>query len=265
MIQPMDLDPHYTHLASLLALHNVYIFIGLSQGKKNNLCTKGNDCLFIGFPNDTCIYYIYGKCTQEKCHQVHYDEFARRYKVYKEEFQNMKKQEFQQKCEREREEQRTTNEANIDIDQRWLDENTRICPTCLLPVEKGPGCPSMYCQKCNANFNWTQMETATGGKNQKKIEEAKRNTRKFISKDLPKNSIQLFVVLHGAKSTLYTVELESTVEQLMEQIRDATGIPVEIQRLQYAGKQLNKDLKIQDYGFFNNSTIFMVQRLPGGL
>ncbi|CAF3443677.1 unnamed protein product [Rotaria socialis] len=236
----------------------------LSQGKKTNLCTKGEICLFTGFPNDTCIYYIIGRCTQEKCHQVHYEEFAGRYTKYKQEFQNIQRQKFQQKCELEREQHRQKNEANIDIDQQWLDENTRICPKCILPVEKGQGCPDMYCRKCQVHFDWGQMETATGGKNQNKLEQAKRNTRKFISRELPKDSLQLFVVLEGGKSELFNIQLESTVEELMKQLQVRTGIPIEFIRLQYASKQLKKDLKIRDYGFFNNSTIFLVQRLPGG-
>jgi hypothetical protein len=62
----------------------------------------------------------------------------------------------------------------------------------------------------------------------------------------------------------FIVHLESKVEQLMQQIKEKTDIPTEIQRLQYAGKQLNKDVQIKEYGFFNNSSIFLVFRLPGG-
>ncbi|CAF1676587.1 unnamed protein product, partial [Didymodactylos carnosus] len=74
-----------------------------------------------------------------------------------------------------------------------------------LPVEKGPGCDSMYCQHCKAPFRWDQMETAIGGKNAYKIEQAKRNASKWVSKDLPKDSIQLFVVLLNGKSKAFTI------------------------------------------------------------
>lgn len=237
----------------------------------NKQCKKGNACLFIGFPADTCTYFIFGKCTQEKCRRTHYEEFQARYNNYKNEFIEIKKKETEEKKEKQkkdreirRENERKQNEEKIAQDQEWLEKNTRICPVCIFPVEKLEGCDDMYCQKCKQRFDWEQMKAAPGGKNDYNIEQVKRNCSKWVPNDQPKDSLQLFVVLDSGKSSTYTVQVESKVEQLMQQIQDKTGILTDIQRLQYGGKQLNKDIKINEYGLHNNSNIFMVLRLPGG-
>ena len=227
-----------------LTLYNFFVFTGLKQGTKNP-CTKGNTCVFIGFPNDTCIYYIYGKCNSKDCRRVHYEEFRRRYEQYKQEFLAKPKD-------------------DTDAATQWLNENTRICPNCLLPVEKGPGCPQMHCVKCNNRFNWNDMETATGAKNQNTLKEVKKNIGKYVPQNLSDTSIQLFVVLMNGKSKHFIVELGSKVQDLMKRIEERTGIPIDTQRLQYGGKELRPNLTIKEYGFYNNSTIFLVQRLPGG-
>ena len=35
---------------------------------------------------------------------------------------------------------------------KWIEENTAICPTCLVRIEKGKGCNHLSCLRCNTHF-----------------------------------------------------------------------------------------------------------------
>ncbi len=59
---------------------------------QNRNCFKGSECPLIGLPDDTCIYYIRGKCKFDQCKYKHNGLYANVYKKAKEEF---KKEESQ--------------------------------------------------------------------------------------------------------------------------------------------------------------------------
>jgi large subunit ribosomal protein L40e/ubiquitin C len=61
------------------------------------------------------------------------------------------------------------------------------------------------------------------------------------------------IIIHGQKS----------VKKLKEDIELKTGIPVDQQRLIYAGKQLKDEHDLDDYDIRTGHTIFMAGRLKG--
>ena len=40
-------------------------------------------------------------------------------------------------------------------DQRWIDNNSKPCPNCTVPIEKNGGCDIMNCRVCNHRFLWS--------------------------------------------------------------------------------------------------------------
>jgi len=61
-------------------------------------CEKGNNCPFLGLPNDTCLYFLTDTCTfGEKCKKRHLEEYKRTYQQTKE---SLKKKESLQKKEK---------------------------------------------------------------------------------------------------------------------------------------------------------------------
>eukprot|EP00331_Platyophrya_macrostoma_P002004 CAMPEP_0176425864 /NCGR_PEP_ID=MMETSP0127-20121128/11621_1 /TAXON_ID=938130 /ORGANISM="Platyophrya macrostoma, Strain WH" /LENGTH=228 /DNA_ID=CAMNT_0017807063 /DNA_START=8 /DNA_END=694 /DNA_ORIENTATION=- len=62
----------------------------------------------------------------------------------------------------------------------------------------------------------------------------------------------------------FTVTLSDSVESLMAKIEKEEGIPIDQQRLVWAGKQLEGDRSFLDYGIIKKSTIHLVLRLRGG-
>ena len=44
---------------------------------------------------------------------------------------------------------------------RWLDANTRPCPSCSVPIVKASGCNHMKCSHCKADFCWACMRLRT--------------------------------------------------------------------------------------------------------
>lgn len=77
--------------------------------------------------------------------------------------------------------------------------------------------------------------------------------------------IQLFVKTLQGKTISAEVEKDALVIAIMEQVAQKTDIPILDQRLQFAGKQLDPTLSIQDYALQKENTLHLSVRLDGGM
>ncbi|XP_060763886.1 polyubiquitin-B-like [Neoarius graeffei] len=75
---------------------------------------------------------------------------------------------------------------------------------------------------------------------------------------------QVFVKNEKGQTKTYNITDDETVDQLMAEICQIEGVPVDQQRLIYNGQQLNSGRKLKDYKVVSGSTIYMTLRLRGG-
>ena len=76
---------------------------------------------------------------------------------------------------------------------------------------------------------------------------------------------ELFVKTLTGKTLTVKVHPTMNVLQLKGLIQDSEGVPPDQQRMIFAGKQLEDEITISDYGIEKESTIHLVLRLRGGM
>lgn len=79
-----------------------------------------------------------------------------------------------------------------------------------------------------------------------------------------RGGMQIFVRTLSGKSIAVEVNPEDRIEMLKARIHDKEGIPVENQRLIYAGKSLEDGNTLSDYSIQSGSNLNLVLRLRGG-
>lgn len=76
--------------------------------------------------------------------------------------------------------------------------------------------------------------------------------------------LQIFIKLLNGKTITLNIEATDTIGRIKEMIQSKEGIPIELQRIIFAGRDLQNERTLDYYNFQKSSTIHLIIMARGG-